>query len=233
MRSAQAQSSYYYDGGIDTRYNSYEPPQYPSYKPDYKAKYLSDDKNYKSKDSNVSINKLKCINNNLNLNGNNSGDFNLDNKGQGYLGANSYGGGYYDEYGNKQGKGFDCVINNNNTNTNINLGFTGNQTIPPDTITCEECFTENLTPEQLAALTAFVETLSFDTPFIPDIPIITLERLCILLSLLPEDQLFSAINVILLNVNLNLPPEDNIPDPIFQEIFLCIAEAFDAEITSG
>jgi hypothetical protein len=56
-------------------------------------------------------------------------------RGQGYLGANSYGGGeYYDGYGNnnKQGKGFDdCVINNNNTNTNIAISE-GNQTIPPE-----------------------------------------------------------------------------------------------------
>ena len=64
-------------------YNSYE-PQYPSYKPDYKTKYPSDSK-YMSKDSNVNINKVECINTNLNINGNNTGDVNIGNmKRQGY-----------------------------------------------------------------------------------------------------------------------------------------------------
>ena len=89
--------------------------------------------NYKSQDTNVNINKIKCINDNVNINGVNSGDVNAGNKGQGYLGANSYGSGYYAGYDKKQGKDFDCVINNNNTNTNINIVRGGdNQTIPPE-----------------------------------------------------------------------------------------------------
>ncbi|HET8856324.1 MAG TPA: hypothetical protein VFM28_02230 [Nitrososphaeraceae archaeon] len=81
--------------------------------------------NYKSKDTNVDINKIKCINDNININGENTADVNIGNKkGQVYLGANSYGGSGYDGGegydNNKQGKGFDdCIINNNNTNTNI------------------------------------------------------------------------------------------------------------------
>ena len=149
MRSAQAQSSYYYDGGIDTRYNSYEPPQYPSYKPDYKAKYSSDNNNYKSKDSkSVSLNKIKCINTNLNINGNNAGNVSIGNKDAaadgGYVGAysSSDGSGYGDDGYNKQGKGFDCIINNNNNNTNVVVvGGNGNVTDGNGNVTaCEECF---------------------------------------------------------------------------------------------
>ena len=107
-----------------------------------------------SKSNTISINKIKCINDNLNINGRNAGDVNLGNKGQageGYLGANSYSGeGYYNGHGKKD-KGFDCIINNNNTN--INLVGGGNQTEP---LTCEECFTENLSPEQLNNLTSLL-----------------------------------------------------------------------------
>jgi hypothetical protein len=154
IKTAQAQPYY--------EYNNYGPPEYSSYKPDYKLNYPSydkkDDKRDKSKDSSkgVSINKLKCINTNLNINGNNAGNVSIGNKGQGYLGANSYGG-YYDGYGNnKQGKGFDCTINNNNTNTNIGDG--GNQTItpvPPEQratlnvtklVTCQQADSSGLVP---------------------------------------------------------------------------------------
>ena len=87
--------------------------------------------NYKSKDTNININKIKCINDNININGINSGDVNAaGNKGiiEGNLDAYSSGG--YDN--NKQGKGIDCLINNNNRNTNTNIGgSSGNQTIPP------------------------------------------------------------------------------------------------------
>ena len=87
------------------------------------------DKSKKDDSKSVDINKIKCINTNLNINGNNTGNVNVGNKGQisaaeeGYLGANSYGSeGYYDGYNNNQGKGFDCIINNNNTNTNVVTG---------------------------------------------------------------------------------------------------------------
>ena len=61
----------------------------------YETSYGKDNNIYKStKDSNsksITINKIKCINTNLNINGGNAGDVNIGNKGQGYLGAYSYG----------------------------------------------------------------------------------------------------------------------------------------------
>ena len=132
-----------------------QPKEYPSYKPDYKPEYPSYEKDnkYKSKDSNsVSINKLNCINNNVNINGNNAGNVSIGNKGQGYLDSYSFGGGYYGEgFNNKQGKGFDCIINNNNNNTNVVTGGDGIVTIP-EPQTCEECFTFNLNETQIQAL---------------------------------------------------------------------------------
>jgi hypothetical protein len=131
MTDVEAQPYY---GEIDIRYNSYGPPEYPSYKPDYyKPQYPSYDKHDrdKSKDSSsksVSINKIKCINTNLNINGNNTGDINLGNKGAadggyvggGYSSVDGSGDGYYNDGYNKNKKdnGFDCIINNNNTNIN-------------------------------------------------------------------------------------------------------------------
>ncbi|HJU59365.1 MAG TPA: hypothetical protein VJ583_06425 [Nitrososphaeraceae archaeon] len=99
MTNAQAQPYYNDDGMHDN--NNY---------------YKSEKDNSKS----VNINKIKCINSNLNINGINSGDVNIGNKGQVYLGADSYTG-YYEGHGNnnKQGKNCDCVINNNNTNSDI------------------------------------------------------------------------------------------------------------------
>ena len=47
--------------------------------------YYGVDKNYeKSKDisKSISVNKIKCINGNLNINGENAGDVNVGNKGQ-------------------------------------------------------------------------------------------------------------------------------------------------------
>jgi hypothetical protein len=101
--------------------------------------YGNDNYNYKSKYSykkdSINLNKIKCINDNISVNGNNAGNVNVGNKGEGYQGANSYGSGYYDGYGNnKQGKNLDCVINNNNNNTNIAISE-GNQTIPPEPAT--------------------------------------------------------------------------------------------------
>jgi hypothetical protein len=127
--------------------NNYYESQYPSsYQPSYKPQYQLYEKgnyhNYKSttKDSSksVSINKLKCINTNININGVNSGDIYVGNKHQVESSASSFGNygerynGYYDVYNNnKKDKGFDCIINNNNNNTNINRGG-GNPTIPPE-----------------------------------------------------------------------------------------------------
>ena len=110
--------------------NGYKSQYQPFYKPNYKPQYPSYGKDDidKSKDSKVNINKIKCINTNLNINGNNTGDISIGNKGtdKGYLGAYSSGGNGYD---NKKDKGFDdCIINNNNNNTNIILLGDGNIT---------------------------------------------------------------------------------------------------------
>ena len=86
---------------------------------------------YKSKDNtNVNVNKIKCINDNININGVNSGDVNVGNKGQVQQAGNSLG--YYDEtntnngyyekgYNNKKDKDFDCLINNDNKNRQITI----------------------------------------------------------------------------------------------------------------
>ncbi|HET8857290.1 MAG TPA: hypothetical protein VFM28_07160 [Nitrososphaeraceae archaeon] len=155
--TADAQAQPYYDGmdryddrkSYDKRsygnHNGYYESQYqPSYKPDYKPKYPSydgkDDRRDKSKDSSksVSLNKIKCINTNLNINGNNAGNVSIGNKGglteEGYLGAYSSAGGYGSEgyyndgyNNNKKDVGFDCIINNNNNNV---VAGGGNVTTP-------------------------------------------------------------------------------------------------------
>ena len=71
--------------------------------------------NYKSKDSS---NNVKCINENININGENAGNIEASSNGLVPL-ANSFGNDdrYYGEkYDNKKDKGFDCRINNNNNN---------------------------------------------------------------------------------------------------------------------
>jgi len=149
----------------DRKYNSYKSDHYgmdndydkKTY--GYESKYQSYGKDDKDKSKDItSVNKIKCINTNLNINGNNTGDSNVGNKGaaeEGYVGAYSSGGGGYNsegyDNGYKQGKGFDCIINNNNTNTNVSAGA-GNVTDDNVTeATCEECFERFLTPDQIFA----------------------------------------------------------------------------------
>ena len=152
--------------------NSYDESQYqPSYKQDYKPAYPSYGKDKSKDSSSISINKLKCINNNLNINGNNAGNVSIGNKGQtpiaeeGYSGAYSSdgSGGYGSEgYNDKQDKGFDCIINNNNNNTNI-IGGGGNVTDGNgngnEIDACEECFSI-LTDTQLNLLLSAVQVTS-------------------------------------------------------------------------
>jgi hypothetical protein len=121
---AQGQSSNYY--GMN---NNYE-------------KSYNKDNRDKSKDSKTDIiNKIKCINTNLNINGNNVGDVNLGNKGEGYLDPNSLGDGHYDGYNNKKVKDFDCTYNNNNNNAGQGIagppsppGLPGNNQINSDNL---------------------------------------------------------------------------------------------------
>jgi hypothetical protein len=149
----------YSDYGIDKYKKPYGTDSYKSqysyHEPDYKPKHLSYDKHDKrdkfSKDSSksVSINNLKCVNTNININGNNTGDINIGNKGSigGYLGASSYSGSGYGGGGyEKQNKVFDCVINNNNTNTNIVAGGDGNVIEPTATLNVTKTRTCNPIP---------------------------------------------------------------------------------------
>jgi hypothetical protein len=119
--------------------NSYKPAEYPSsYGGKDNNNYYKSQKDSSSSKKSVDINKVKCINDNLNIEGENTGNITIGKKGKGSLGAYSsaggggYGGseGYYDNgYNKKKDKDIDCIINNNNTNTNIGGG---NQTIPPE-----------------------------------------------------------------------------------------------------
>ena len=119
----------------------------------------------KSKDissKSISVNKVKCINDNININGVNSGDVNVGNKGQvatsnaeGNLDAYSSDSseGYY--YDDDYKKLFDCIINNNNNNTNIVTGGAGNVTDGNGNVTdtCDTdvraCFDARLNDTQL------------------------------------------------------------------------------------
>jgi hypothetical protein len=216
-----------------TNNNSYE-PKYPSYLKNYKQEYSSDNSYYDSNDIKSVINKLKCINNNLNINGNNAGDVNIGNKGQGYSGGySSNGGGYngnegiYDNgYDNKRDKGFECIINNNNNNTVIGGGGEdGNDTggnnppPPPDGNACEDCFNLNTT-----VVNIINEQLTGNNPInvIPGIVVIPgsvndITGLCdFLATALDVGTLFQTESDLLLVINAILaegPP----PDPVLSE----------------
>jgi hypothetical protein len=236
--------SYGNDYGHESQY------QQPSYKPDYKPQYSSydgkDNKRDKSqKDSkSVSINKFNCINTNININGNNTGDINVGNKGaaaeEGYLGggyssADGSGGydgnaaGYYDNKydNNKQGKGFDCIINNNNTNTNIVTGGAGNVTDGNVTeTTCEECFAQVLNATELARLQVALGnginvTITVGTP---QIEINSLGELCDVLENLTGAQLVSVVGQILRAAGITLTSAE------FFELITCIGRALDITI---
>jgi hypothetical protein len=186
-------TSYGNDNNYQKNYendNSYDKSQYQSssYQPDYKPEYPSygkDDRDKSKKDSSsVSINKLNCINNNVNINGNNTGDINVGNSGssatgpgtdEGYLGDYSSGSGYdgegysgYDNGYNKQkGESITCLINNNNINSNFGAG-NATDGIATEPQTCEECFRAFLTQVQISA---YLQTVNPPSP-----P--TLEQFC-------------------------------------------------------
>ena len=219
---------------------------YPSYSQDYEQEYPSYKPDYKSKDSSSSvINKIKC--NNINSN-NNGVDVSLgvpnndnaiaeaqtaDNEGQETTANGLYG----ERNGYKQkdnGFKFVCVNNNDNENNVVVVNETTPTPPPPppDTITCEECFEENLTPEQLAGLNSFLETRlpSFLVNLNLEIDVDDLASYCTVLSLsLTEEALSNSVQVILLSTNVFLPPEDVIPDAVFEEIIQCILEALDID----
>jgi hypothetical protein len=184
-----------------------QPREYLSYQQDYKQEYpkfVKDNDGYKSKkdtsSNSVSINKLNCINNNVNINGNNTGDINVGNSGksatgpgtdEGYLGVGSsggYGEGYDNSYDKQKDKGFNCIINNNNINNNFGPGNAtdGNQTEPR---TCEECFRQFLSGTEIAGFLLIFESGLFAT----------LDQVCLNLDLglISEEEVISALEQVL------------------------------------
>ena len=215
--------------------NGYESQYQPSLKPDYKPKYPSygtDDRRDKSKDSSsksVSLNNLNCINTNININGNNTGDINLGNKGadKGYSSAYSSNGGGKgygnDGYDNKRDKGFDCIINNNNTNINLVVAGGGNVTDGNgnETDPCEECFAQVLNATELDRLEVALEnginvTITIGTP---QIEINSLEELCNVLENVTGGQIRSVVMQILREANITLTEAE------FDELVSCIRNA--------
>ena len=232
--------------------NSYEKSQYPSssYKTDYQPKYQTygvKDNSYKpQKDSSsksVSINKLKCINNNVNINGNNTGDINIGNKGaaEGYLGGgySSYGSGYDSEGYSKQGKGFDCIINNNNNNTNVVSGggnvTDGNGNGNGNVNTCDEnvraCFDAQLNDAELEDLE---DVFPFQTTIIQPDPqpsiTITIQSLDDFCEALQETLGAQNISILTIVVDEILQQaEIVITSAELQGLIRCIAEALGIE----
>jgi hypothetical protein len=218
-------------------------PDYPPYK---------DNNDYKSKDSNVILNKIKCnnINDNLNNVDVNSGLPNgfddivqaqaADNEGQ-EITANGWG----NDNGYKQNDNdfrFVCINNNDNENNIVVVNETTPippppSPTPPDTITCEECFTENenLTPGQLEAINTLLGQLPpLTVPFFEtQISVNDLAALCTYLTLSStEENLRNSVFELIAQVNAFYIPlgENPIEEPVPEEIVQCIIEALNNEV---
>ena len=122
--------------------------------------YRMDDYDKKSSGKDVSVKSIKCNNVNVNVNGlelnvlppslstlltGGEADDNAYSYGSG---ERSYGSGGQSGYDNKNSFKFVCINNNNNTV----IGVDDEETPTPIEPTCEECFTEILTPEQISDL---------------------------------------------------------------------------------
>jgi hypothetical protein len=175
-------------------------------------------KSQKDSSKSVIINKLKCINNNLNINGNNAGNINIGNKGQGYLGVySSDTEGYYDGH-SKKDKDFDCTINNNNTNTNVVAGGSGNVTDGNVTDTCEECFLDALGPTNLILLERVLDNL-------PDTATNNLEELCIEVAIQIASGTSSGEITDFINSTLSLA-EITLDTAELESLVACLFEVF-------
>ncbi len=165
-------------------------PEY-GYNDSYEPTAYSDNNNYQKLKDNVSIEKIKCNNININFIGNNTGNINLGNNSrvipttaagaEGDLSPSSFGGsgyddetnyGYNERYDNNPDIGFECIINNNNTNTNF--GGDRNETEPQPT--CETCFSILSDADREGFLDIFDQTL--ETILGMEIEINTIEDLC-------------------------------------------------------
>jgi hypothetical protein len=226
-------------GTIATILPSAQGQQY--YEERYESKYpqYRDNNDYKSKDSNAILNKIKCnnINDNLNNVDVNSGLPNVNEAiaedGNEATTANGWGD------GERNGNDFRFVCINNNDNEN-NIVVVNETTpippTPPDTITCEECFTENenLTPGQLEAINTLLGELDALTVtfFEEQIAVNDLAALCTYLTLSStEEDLRNSVFQLIATVNaFYLPIEENIIDePVPEEIVQCILEALNNE----
>ena len=193
--------------------NSYEPTSYP------------DNNNYHKLKDNVSIEKIRCNNININFIGDTTGNITLGNNGpvtptaaagaEGDLSPSSFGGngyddetnyGYDEEYNNNPDIGFECIINNNNTNTNFG---DRNETEPQPT--CETCFSILSDADREGFLDIVEAILGME------IEINTIEDLCEFLetstAMSPQDK------AALLSTSLN---SESVPDEDIITILNCL-----------
>jgi hypothetical protein len=217
----------------------------PYYEEEYYQEYplYNGNNDYKSKDSNVILNKIKCnnINDNLNNVDVNSGlpngndalaEIQAADEGLATTTANGRGD------GERNGNDFRFVCINNNDNEN-NVVVVNETTpippTPPDTITCEECFTENenLTPVQLEAINSLLGNLNPTVTFFEtQISLNDLAALCTLLTLSSnEENLRNSVFELIAQTNaFFLDPSEIIEESVADEIVQCILEALANEV---
>ena len=121
-----------------------------------------------------------------------------------------------------------CFNGNDNTLTGL---FSANQGQTGTTITCEECFEENLTPEQFAALNAILENQElFSSGNLGINTSLSLEKLCTIFTIFSEEEVSSAVNGVLQRVNAALPTEDEIPQSVIEDILQCVLDVLANEV---
>jgi hypothetical protein len=212
--------------------NSYKSPYQSSYKSDYKpTKYPSygekDDKRDKSSKNNsksVDINKIKCINTNININGNNTGNVSIGNKEQ----RATVGEGYYDNGdNNKKDKGFTCIINNNNNNIVVQETSIPPVNDCPEAEDIEACFEEyfELGFERLLAALESPTGITIEING-QDVTFRSFNDICEAFKDLTFTQLREAIFDIVRAVS----NPGQAPIPVIAELIPCIAEALDIPI---
>jgi hypothetical protein len=127
-----------------------------------------------------------------------------------------------------------CINNNDNENNVVVVN--DSRPTPTETITCEECFEENLTPGQLEGVNAAIDNLNpetLDNFFGNQISVNDLAAFCTLLSLSStEENLNDSVFQFLGTVNsFHLPVGENpIEDSVVEEIVQCILEALSNEV---
>ena len=177
--------------------------------------YYGMDKDRKSYGKDVNVKSIKCNNVNVNINGLELNVLppalsTLLTGGEADDNAYSYGSGERNYGSESSGSETDfrfiCINNNNNTVVGVDNGTTP---IQPEPITCEECFTENLTVGQLNSLLSFLAILNFEN----------LEGLCEFLS----DSTTSNANKLVVLVSL-LSGIEGITEENFDSVVDCLEE---------